>query len=100
MIQFAVPATIVCLAAGGCIYSGGQGTALDQAEPLGGLAPVTLHLQLVKPVPPPAGFSSTYQKYLMDRQRQARLAEQDAQAKASASASGKKTPENKTPALY
>ena len=91
MIHFAVLATAVCLAAGGCIYSGGQATMLDRAETPSGLAPVTIPIpQLVTPVPPPAGFSSSYQKYLIDRQRQARRqAEHDAQAKAS----GKNPPE-------
>ena len=83
MIHFAVLATAICLAAGGCIYSGGQATMIDRAETPGGQAPVTIPIpKLVTPVPPPAGFSSSYQKYLIDRQRQARrLAEQDAQAK-------------------
>ena len=91
MIHFAVLATAICLAAGGCIYSGGQATLLDRAETPGGLAPVTIPIpKLVTPVPPPAGFSSSYQKYLLDRQRQARRqAEQDALAKAA----GKNLPE-------
>src|SRR5205823_1328685 len=85
IIHFAISATAVCLAAGGCIYSGGQGTMLDRAENPGGMAPVTMSCcQLVTPVPPPAGFSSTYQKYQLDRQRQARrLIEQGAHAQAS-----------------
>jgi hypothetical protein len=38
--------------------------------------------KLVTPVPPPGGFSSTYQKMLLDHQRLAlKKAEQDAQAK-------------------
>jgi len=86
MIYFAILQTAICLAASGCIYSGGQVTVLDSADAPGVLAPVTLPCpKLVTPVPPPAGFSSTYQKYLIDRQRLARRkAEQEAQAKASA----------------
>ena len=84
-IHFAVLATAVCLEAGGCVYSGGQGTVFDRAETPGGMAPVTIpSCKLVTPVPPPAGFSSTYQKQLIDRQRQARRqAEQVAQTNAS-----------------
>jgi hypothetical protein len=38
--------------------------------------------KLVTPVPPPGGFSSTYQKMLLDHQRLAqKKAEQEAQAK-------------------
>jgi hypothetical protein len=82
IIHFAVLATAVCLGAGGCFSAGGQGTLLDRAESSGSLAPVTLPCpRLVTPVAPPAGFSSTYQKYLMDRQQQARRAEQDVQAR-------------------
>jgi hypothetical protein len=84
MIRFAFLATAVCLEAGGCIYSGGQPAMFDDAEPPAGLAPVTIHKpNFVTPVPPPTGFSSTYRKYLMDRQREARRAEQESQAKAS-----------------
>lgn len=84
LISFAVLGTAICLAAGGCVSSGGQGTLLDRAESPGGMTPVYLPcLQLVTPVAPPAGFSSSYQKYMIDRQRQARRqAEQEAQAKA------------------
>ena len=45
----------------------------DRAETPGGMTPVTIPCcKLVTPMPPPAGFSSTYRKYQLDRQRQAR----------------------------
>ena len=89
-IHFALWATVMCLAASGCIYSGSQTAMFDCAEPPC-LPPVTIpRPRFVTPVPAPAGFSSTYQKHLVDHQRHARLqAEHDAQAKAA----GRNTPE-------
>ena len=74
-----------CLAGGGCIYSGGQTTTLDRAGIPVGLTAVSVPFEkLVRPAPAPVGFSSTYQKQLLDRQRLARRqAERDAQAKKS-----------------
>lgn len=85
MIHFAMMALAICLTAGGCISANGLNTTLSKLDGSEGVTPVTFpYCKLVTPVPPPAGFSSSYQKYLMDRQRQARRTEQDALAKASA----------------
>ena len=90
MIHVAVLASATCLVAGGCISASGLNTTLSKLDGQEGVTPLTFpYCKLVTPVPPPMGFSSTYQKYLMDRQRLARRAEQDAQAMAS----GKNPPE-------
>lgn len=74
------------LASHGCVYTGGQAETLDRpGTPIGITAVKVPFEKLVAPVPPPAGFSSTYQKQLLDRQRLARRkAERDAQAKSAA----------------
>ncbi len=73
------------LGAHGCVYHGGTGDFMEgPGTPLGITALRIPVEKLVLPPPPPAGFSSTYQKMLLDRQRIARKqAERDAQEKAS-----------------
>ena len=76
--------------AGGCILPGGDPDPLKHPGPPVGLT--SLHVpwnKLVIPVTPPTGFSSTYQKMVVDRQRLARKkAESDAQAKATPTKDG------------
>lgn len=81
---FIVFAVTCCLKAGGCTYSGGQSSTFDgPGTPVGITSLSGPFEKLVAPVPPPAGFSSTYQKIIVDRQRLARRQnEKDAQAKA------------------
>jgi hypothetical protein len=70
---FAMLASAVCFEAGGCVSSNRLDTSLNRADGLTGAAPVTIpYFKLITPVPPPTGFSSTYQKCLIDRQRLAR----------------------------
>src|SRR5258708_24878 len=73
-----------CLMAAGCAYSGGQSSTFESpGTPIGITSLSGPFEKLVEPAPPPAGFSSTYQKVLVDRQRLARRQDQrDARAKA------------------
>jgi hypothetical protein len=88
MIHLAVLAMAMCLVAGGCISANGLNTSLAKLDGQEGVTPLSFpYCKLVTPVAPPMGFSSTYQKYMLDRQRQARRAEQDALATASAKSS-------------
>jgi hypothetical protein len=82
--SFVVFALAGCLAAGGCAYSGGQSSTFDTAgTPIGMTSVCGPFETLVTPAPPPAGFSSSYQKILVDRQRLARrLGDREAQARA------------------
>jgi hypothetical protein len=71
--RFAMLACAVCLTAAGCVYRGGQSQTLDESGTPVGVTALSVSLpKLVAPPPPPAGFSSTYQKMLTDRQRLAR----------------------------
>src|SRR5258708_5922498 len=73
MVPFAVLAAALFLGASGCISTNGLDTTLSKLDGPAGVTPVTFpYCQLVTPVPPPAGFSSTYQKYVVDQQRLAR----------------------------
>src|SRR5262245_33748608 len=81
------------LASGGCVYHGGPSDPVeDPGHPVG---ITTLRIpfeRLVKPVPPPGGFSSTYQKMVVDHQRLAqKKSAQDAQAKTESAAAKDKT---------
>jgi hypothetical protein len=82
--HFAVYACAGCLMAAGCVYRGGQSQTLDESGTPVGVTALSVSLpKLVAPAPPPAGFSSTYQKMLTDRQRLARQeALRDARMKA------------------
>jgi len=82
--SFVVFALAGCLAAGGCAYSGGQSSTFENSgTPIGITSLSGPFERLVTPAPPPAGFSSTYQKILVDRQRVVRRqGEREAQAKA------------------
>jgi|GEM_PF-6499208 len=84
----AVLASAIGVGAGGCISSNRLDTTLNTCDGRTGETPITFPcFKFTTPVPPPTGFSSTYQKYLIDRQRQARLqTEQYAQAVAATKA--------------
>ena len=71
--------------ASGCILPGGDPDPVQHPGDPVGITTLRIPVnKLVIPVTPPAGFSSTYQKMVVDRQRLARKkAEADAQAKAS-----------------
>lgn len=75
--------------ASGCVYHQNQADTFERAgTPLGFTGPFE---KLMAPVPPPGGFSSSYQKMLLDRQRQARKqAEQQAQAKSATTSPAEK----------
>jgi len=83
-LSFVTVALAGCLVAG-CIYTGNQSDPLDRPGTPVGMTAVKVPLEkLIAPAPPPAGFSSTYQKRLFERQRLARQqAERDAQTKSS-----------------
>jgi len=62
-----------CLVAGGCTYSGGQSSSFEgPGTPIGITSLSGPFEKLATPAPLPAGFSSTYQKILVDHQRLAR----------------------------
>jgi hypothetical protein len=91
----------LCLASGGCVYQGGPSDPMEgPGHPLGITALRIPFEKLVKPVPPPGGFSSTYQKMLLDHQRLAQKKTQpDAQAKTESATAKDKTgsPGNSSP---
>jgi hypothetical protein len=80
---FPVVVLAVSLASGGCVYHGGPSDPMEgPGHPVGITALRIPFEKLVTPVPPPGGFSSTYQKMLLDHQRLAlKKAEQGAQPK-------------------
>jgi hypothetical protein len=82
--SFVVFALAGCLAAAGCTYSGGQSSTFESAgTPIGMTSLCGPFETLVTPAPAPAGFSSSYQKILVDRQRVVRRqGDREAQAKA------------------
>lgn len=62
-----------CLAGGGCVYSGGSVDPLERPGPPLGVTVLRVPFEkFVIPPPPPGGFSSTYQKRVLERQRLAR----------------------------
>jgi hypothetical protein len=73
------------LGGSGCVYRGDSGDFQEgPGTPIGITALRIPFEKLVNPAPPPAGFSSTYQKMMLDRQRLARQqAEREAQEKSS-----------------
>ncbi len=84
MIPFAVLAAALAPSACGCISADGLDTTLTKLDGTDGVTPLNFpYCRLVTPLPPPTGFSSTYQKYVVDQQRLARQQrEQYAQAMA------------------
>lgn len=79
-----------CLTGAGCIASGSIMQQNDQNECTGaiGFCSIATPLpRLYRKVPPPAGFSSTYQQYMLDRRRQARQPASPTQAASRAPAS-------------
>lgn len=81
---------VSCLAGAGCIASGSIMQQNDQNECTGAIgfcSIATPYPRLYTKVPPPAGFSSTYQQYLLDRRRQARQPASPTQAATGATAS-------------
>lgn len=74
------------LGAAGCVYSGGGTDPIERQGPPLGVTVLRIPFEkFVIPPPPPGGFSATYQKQMLERQRLARLqAEREAQAKAAA----------------
>jgi hypothetical protein len=75
----------LCAHASGCIFHGGDVDPVQHPGPPVGITVLRVPVEkLVVPVPPPPGFSSTYQKMMVNRQRLARKkAEADAQARTS-----------------
>lgn len=76
---FGLAMAAASFAAAGCVQRSGRPATLigDYELPLG----MTVGCpHLVAPVPPPGGFSSTYQRYLLERQRTGRQVSQEAQA--------------------
>jgi hypothetical protein len=73
------------LGGSGCVYHGGSGDFQEgPGAPIGITALKIPFERLVTPAPPPAGFSSTHQKMVLDHQRLARQqAEREAQEKSS-----------------
>jgi len=87
--EFRMLVLAMSLASGGCVYHGGPSDPMDgPGHPVGITALRIPFERLVTPVPPPCGFSSTYQKMMLDHQRLAqKKLEQDAQAKSESAAS-------------
>ena len=81
--QFGTLLVALSLASGGCVYHGGPSDPMEGPGHPVGITTLRISFEkLVKPVPPPGGFSSTYQKMLLDHQRLAqKKTQQDAQAK-------------------
>lgn len=78
-----------CLTGAGCIASGTISQMNDQNECTGavGFCSIATPLpRLYTKVPPPAGFSSTYQQYMLDRRRQVRQPAAPTQAASRAAA--------------
>jgi hypothetical protein len=84
-LKFLVLTLALGLVGSGCVYRGDSGDFLEgPGTPIGITALKIPFERLVTPPPPPAGFSSTYQKMLLDHQRLARKqAEREAQEKSS-----------------
>src|SRR5215471_4119687 len=82
-----------CLGIAGCVYNGDHADTLEKSGTPVGITAVKIPFEkLVTQVPPPAGFSSTYQKQLVEHQRLARLkAERAAQAQAKSSGGDSKS---------
>jgi hypothetical protein len=73
--RLAVGSLGVCLVSAGCISSGYTSEMFDKNEctsAVGFCSIATPIPKCFRKLPPPAGFSSTYQQCLLDRARQAR----------------------------
>src|SRR5262249_28204216 len=91
--QIGILLLAMSLANGGCVYHGGPSDPMEgPGHPVGITALRIPFEKLVTPVPPPGGFSSTYQKMLLDHQRLAqKKATPDAQAKTESATAKDKT---------
>ena len=97
---FAVTGLSGLLATSGCVYTGGNVDPLERPGPPLGMTVLRVPWEkCVIPPPPPGGFSSTYQKQVLERQRLARLqAARDGKGDAGAASAGEKTAAGDSPA--